>query len=164
MVGEVVPAGTPAIRLVDTRAYAATIGLMRDEVASVSPGTKARVSAGTHTTTGYVDTVSPVADPRTHDWKATLRIDAPSFPAGSSVAVELMVEAHPDTVSVPSSAVTDGRVWRMHEGTVRQVDVEVVAELRDRVLLRGLAVGDPIVRFASAPLFDGATIVELASP
>jgi multidrug efflux system membrane fusion protein len=164
-VGESVPAGAPVARVVDATSLRVVVGLLEDEVVVARDGAATfGVRSGAVTVPASLVHVAPAASPVSRDWSAELRVDGAPFPLGAPVEVHLVLPSASDAGLLPPRAVVDGAVWRFDEGTVSRVPVEVVAEHRDGLLVRGVSVGDRVVLYGGAELEDGAAVVLLEAP
>lgn len=164
-VGEAVPAGGPVARVVDPSSMRVVVGLLEDEVGFArAGGASFEVRAGATSVPAELVHVAPAADPRTRDWSAELLVAGAPFPLGVPVEVRLELPSVSDAGLLPPRAVSGGAVWRFEGGTVTRQSVDVVAEHRDGLLVRGLAVGDQVVLYAAADLEDGGSVVLLEAP
>lgn len=163
--GEAIAAGMPVARVVDLSSGKVVVGLLEDEVAAAQvEGATFVVRASAREVPASLVHVSPAADPRTLDWKAELRVEGMPFPAGTPVEVRLGLPISDAEGVVPPRSVRDGVVWRVEGTVVRRTPVEVVGEVREGLLVRGLAVGAQVVVHAADPLVDGAEVRLLSAP
>jgi len=163
--GQVVAAGAPVVRLVDTTTLVVDIGLLADEVALVAPGQPATVTSGSTEVAAIITEVAPAANPHTRDWSARLSLQPTSLPAGTPVQVVLSLPTSVQAALVPAEAVKNGEVWVVSkERVVRRHPVKVVAEDRAGLLVTGLEPGLQVVRFSTAALNEGAVVKLLEAP
>lgn len=164
-VGESVAAGSPVARVVDPSSMRVVVGLLEDEVGFAREGGASfSVRAGATSVPATLVHVAPAASPRTRDWAAELRVEGAPFPLGVPVEVRLALPSPSNAGLLPPKAVTDDTVWLFDGGTVERRSVQIVAEHRDGLLVRGVEVGDQVVLYAAADLEDGGAVVLLQAP
>ncbi len=163
--GEAVSPGIPVARVVDASSTRLEVGLLEDEVLpALAQAATFQVKAGGKSVTAELVHVSPAADPITGDWRAELRLDGSPFHPGTPAQVELVLPTVADAGLLPPEAVTDGAVWSIREDTAHRTPVDVVAEHRSGLLVRGVPVGSRVVLHAAEPLQGGERVVTLESP
>lgn len=164
-VGESVAAGAPVARVVDPSSMRVVVGLLEDEVGFARDGgARFAVRAGATSVPATLVHVAPAASPRTRDWAAELQVEGAPFPMGVPVEVTLSLPSPSDAGILPPKAVVDGGVWLFDGGWVHRRAVDIVAEHRDGLLVRGVDVGDQVVLYAAADLEDGGAVVLLHAP
>ena len=164
-VGEAVPAGAPVARVVDPSSLRVVVGLLEDEVLLAREGGASfTVRAGATSVPATLVSVAPAASPRSRDWAAELQVEGTPFPLGVPVEVTLALPAASDAGLLPPRAVSESAVWVFDGSTVSRRPVDVVAEHRAGLLVRGVAVGERVVLYAAADLHDGEAAVLLQAP
>lgn len=153
--GTVVSAGQPVLRLSESGALEAEVGLP-ETVVGQAAAARATVSAWSHPGLELPATLrelSPTADSRLRTYTARYSVpDAPAWLAqGMSVTVHLALGDARQVAALPLAAVTDRgggpMVWLVDKGggAVSAHDVRVLAIRDDVAMVDGLASGDLVV-------------------
>lgn len=134
-----------------------------DDILKVSPGQRVLLRHEGHTGTplpATVDRITPKGDPETKTFRVHLALppDTP-LKVGMSVEANIVVAEAKGALVVPAEAIANNHVFKVEDGEVRQVAVEVGIRGTDRVEVKGaLAPGDLIVSPPQAGLSDGDTV------
>jgi HlyD family secretion protein len=154
--GELVATGAPAFVVIDTSTVMAEASVSQDMVQQIRQGEPVAVSVDTaaepHRLRGVVDTISPVADPRSQGYliKVAVRNPSGSLMPGMFARVSFPVENRTNVLVVPNSAVVT-------ESGVDYVYVVVQGAVQKQSVGTGIA-NDAVTEITSG-LDDGALVV-----
>ncbi|ARO13702.1 protein secretion protein [Ketogulonicigenium robustum] len=175
--GDVVSAGTPVMRMVDTTRREVLVDLPESYAAALQTGQQFRISIrteGVAPVTGSLRLIEPVSDASLRFRRAHLALpeDAPTAYRVGMIANVALEGAGSALLTLPTSAVIAGptpAVWRVSTNgagtrTVTRTDVSLGETLQstaaeDRVVIAGgLNAGDEIVVRGVNSLTDGQTV------
>ncbi len=107
-----------------------------------------------------VDRITPKGDPETKTFRVHLALPADTpLKVGMSVEANIVVAEAKGALVVPAEAISSNHVFKVEDGEVRQIAVEVGIRGTDRVEVKGaLAPGDLIVSPPQAGLGDGDNV------
>lgn len=127
--------GQPAFTVVDLTRLRAVVNLPERDLARVRPGLVATLASAYDVNlggAGTVERVSPVVDPTTGTFRATIRLDPTSaLRPGQFVSVRVEVDRHADVLTVPRRAL----VWEEGKAYVfRLAEVTPEEEAKEKEL------------------------------
>ncbi len=166
--GDFVTLNQPLFELVDFGSIVARVFVPEKELANVSPGQEARISApslGAELYAGKIDRIAPVVDPKSGTVKVTVALSRhEGLRPGLYVDVQLVVATRPDALLIPKRALVYDQdqvfVYRLEDGDkVERVRLE--PRLEDKSFVEpaaGFAAGDRLVVAGQAGLKDGARV------
>jgi multidrug efflux pump subunit AcrA (membrane-fusion protein) len=172
--GEMAPAGTPLITVMDTSSLIAKLHLSQAMVQRMKVGDKAQVVVrGVDAPIdGTVSLISPALDPGSTTVEVWVKLTNPDgkLKAGTPVHVAIVGRTVPDALQVPTSALLtadDGSLGVMvvdSDSTAHLKPVTIGIRLPDTVqILSGIGPGDLVIDTGGYGLQDG-TKVKLAAP
>jgi RND family efflux transporter MFP subunit len=173
--GTLVTPGQTVLRLVETTAPEARIGVPQDVADDLAPGSRHRFRIGERLIEGELLQLLPEVDARTRTVTALFALDeAGAPPAGSMVELELDRAVLASGYWLPLTALTEAQrgLWsvfvvRSQDGvdiTERRL-VEVLHTDRDRVYAQGtLADGERIVVTGMQRIVPGQAVVSVVAP
>lgn len=144
--GQVVSAGTPVVRVAQTKEKEVVIGIPEDRVDTVRAITDVKVrtwAKPTETIPGKLRELSPVADPATRTYAA--RIAIPNAPEdlrlGMTAYVAFSSKPTNQSIKLPLSALHKDKantaVWVIDKDTVKLVPVQVAGTSGNEILISG---------------------------
>ncbi|KAA3607296.1 MAG: efflux RND transporter periplasmic adaptor subunit [Planctomycetota bacterium] len=173
--GEVVDAGQPLLRLLESDALEARIGMAPTAAAQLEIGQTLPLDVGKRQVSARVKALLPELDPATRTQIVVLALSADSGAyAGQVVRLGWQDVVKSDGFWVPHSALQRGEkgLWQVFslvnhgdsETKLRLHAVEVLHTEADRALIRGsLQAGDRIVATGTHRFAQGQTVAELDS-
>jgi multidrug efflux pump subunit AcrA (membrane-fusion protein) len=172
--GEMAPAGTPLVTVMDTSSLIAKLHLSQAMVQRMKVGDKAQVVVrGVDAPIdGTVSLISPALDPGSTTVEIWVKLTNPDgrLKAGTPVHVAIVGHTVPDALQVPTSALLtadDGSLGVMvvdSDSTAHLKPVTIGIRLPDSVqILSGISPGDLVIDTGGYGLQDG-TKVKLAAP
>jgi membrane fusion protein (multidrug efflux system) len=175
--GDFVTVNQTLFHMVDFDSIVARVYVPEKELARLSPGQPARITAdavGSRHFSGSVDRISPVVDPGTGTVKVTVAIPLQQgLRPGMYVVVELVTAVHADAVLVPKRALVydNDQIFIFRLAEDRKVErLEVVPELEssewiepgfpdaDQAARAPIAPGDQVVVAGQTGLKDGGRV------
>lgn len=139
-----------------------------EDISLVKPGQQVLIRADAFpgkTFTAKVSEITPKGDPvgRSYRVRILLPSDTP-LRIGMTSECNIIISRDDHALLLPSSAVANGKVWRIEEGRARQVAISAGAKSNDRVqVLQGLATADVVLLDGTAT--PGANPrIEIAGP
>lgn len=171
--GTVLGAGQPVLRLVETVAPEARIGIPEEVIPSLEIGNPQTLQLGSKTLQGTVTAILPEIDPQTRTQEVVFRLDgvaATAMTPGQTVRVTLTETTPAQGFWLPTAALTQGirGLWTSYVLTpsaqenryeVQQQAVEIVHQEDSRVLVRGtLQAGDRLVASGTHRLVPGQIV------
>lgn len=168
-VGEMAPAGTPLITVMDTSSLIAKLHLSQAMVQRMKVGDKAQVVVrGLESPIeGSVSLISPALDPGSTTVEIWVKLTNPDgkLKAGTPVHVAIVGRTVPDALQVPTSALLtseDGSLGVMvvdSDGTAHLKPVTIGIRLPDTVqILSGIGPGDLVIDTGGYGLQDGTKV------
>jgi HlyD family secretion protein len=167
--GEMAPAGTPLITVMDTTSLIAKLHLSQAVTQRMKLGDKAEVTIPgmTDAIEGAVSLLSPALDPGSTTVEVWVKLKNPDgqLKAGTPVHIAIVGRTVPDALQVPASALLtsdDGTLGVMvvsADGTAHLKPVTVGIRLPDTVqILTGIASGDLVIDTGGYGLQDGTKV------
>ncbi len=168
-VGEMAPAGTPLVTVMDTSSLIAKLHLSQAMVQRMKVGDKAQVTVhGLDTPIqGAVSLISPALDPGSTTVEIWVKLTNPDakLKAGAPAHVAIVGRTVPNALQVPTSALLpadDGSLSVMvvdSQSTARLKPVTIGIRLPDTVqILSGIAPGDLVIDTGGYGLQDGTKV------
>lgn len=163
--GEVVAPGTPVVMIVDPAATEVEIDTPENVFAAIEVGMAVSLDfplSGRTDVEGTVVRSAGVAPGMGRLFPVVVRVDDTSVVAGMAAEVRFSLPEEPG-VAVPLAAILDpvgsaSTVFRVVDEEVERVPVSVVRVAGDLAVVRGIALGDPIVSGGVASLVDGQRV------
>lgn len=154
-VGQVVAAGTPVLRVAETREKEVVIGIPEDQVELLRQVKDIRIHLWADPATvieGTLRELSPVADPVSRTFTARIALPAESAQVrlGMTAYVTFVSKIPPGMIRVPLSALVLDKlttsVWVVEKGAVSLVPVQITGPAgNDMLLSGGVSAGQVIV-------------------
>jgi RND family efflux transporter MFP subunit len=170
--GAFIQAGSPVVRLLDTKAFEVTAGVPARYVTTITPGQRMEATLETgEELTVEVRAVLPLEDPSTRT--RAVRFAAPELgdignvAVGQSLTIMVPVGAARDVLSVPKDALVQARggwtAFVAADGKAEPRQVSLGVAIGDRYeVLSGLAEGDLVVVRGNERLRPGQDIAPTA--
>lgn len=160
--GALVGPERPVLTLADLDTVAVEVGLTEQELLRVREARSARIESSNlpgKVAQGTVDGVANRSDPGTGTYRMRIRVEnreQPPFLGGMVVQVRIPWTRLEQVIVVPAAAILDiddaPRLFVLKGGSVREVTLEVLARVDERVAVRAI---DPGVSAAAANDGDG---------
>lgn len=171
--GAIIVPGQQVLRLVESGATEARIGLPQDVAADLGRDDAFSFRVGTRRSAGRLLAILPEVDPATRTVTALFALDDTTLPAGSTVELALERAVPVPGFWLPLSALTEAQrgLWSVYvledgaEGSVtdRRL-VEVIHTERDRVYVSGtLRAGDRVVSTGTQRIVPGQIVDGVAA-
>ncbi|KQY13845.1 efflux RND transporter periplasmic adaptor subunit [Rhizobium sp. Root482] len=168
-IGQVVGSGTPVLTVAVDGGKEVLIAVPETEIAQFKPGNAVEVrfwSSAKLVLEGKIREIAGSADPQSRTFAVRISLpDDPGVLLGMTAGIEATVEAGPQTVSLPLSALAqqDDRpiVWRVDraEATVHAHPVEIAGFTDDGVrIAKGLEAGDMVVSAGTQFMTEGLKV------
>ncbi|WRH64426.1 MAG: efflux RND transporter periplasmic adaptor subunit [Fuscovulum sp.] len=162
--GTVVSVGTPILTLAGILGREAVLDVPAEFLALLNPGDVFTITGrGSDPVQGVLRLVEPVADKGTRSRRLRLTLQDPpeSYRIGSLISAQLAANAA-DVITVPASAIVDGKVWVVgDQRNVAQVPVTVGAASGSRIVITGgIQSGQEIVVRGVHSLTEGQSVGE----
>ena len=167
--GEMAPAGTPLITVMDTTSLIAKLHLSQTVTQRMKVGDKAEVTVPgmSDSIEGTVSLISPALDPGSTTVEVWVKLKNPDgqLKSGTPVHVAIVGRTVPDALQVPASALItndDGTLGVMvvsGDGTAHMKPVTIGIRLPDTVqILSGVGSGDLVIDAGGYGLQDGTKV------
>lgn len=167
--GALITPGRTVLRLVETQAPEARVGIPQDVADDLAPGARHRFRSGTRTVEGTLLQLLPEVDPRTRTITAVFALDEGAPAAGSVVELELERAVAAAGFWLPLTALTEAQrgLWSVYvlrpegaEDVAERRLVEVVHTEGDRVYVQGtLEDGERVVVAGTQRVVPGQAVV-----
>src|SRR5690606_28051431 len=170
----VVPAGTPLIDVGDASGIEVVVDVLSTDAVRIRPGAAMRILdwGGNSTIDGQVRLVEPAAfteisalgvEEQRVNVVGDLIDPPPQLGDGYRVEAQIVVDAVPEAIRVPSSALFQvGEGWALfvvEGGRAVQRSVEIgIRGITDAQVLGGVAPGETVILFPSDQLQDGSPV------
>ena len=162
-VGEVVQAGDVLLWVGQDRPYRITAEVDEEDIPRVAPGQRALITADAfpdRVLEGEVSEVTPMGDPINKNYRVRILLPEESpLLVGMTTEVNILARVEEKALLVPETALDDGAVWVVEDGTARRRPITVgvfgegMAEILD-----GLSDGETVILDPPADLADGAAV------
>lgn len=171
--GHVVAAGSPVVRIAQTKEKEVVIGVPEDRVDALRQTSDVRVRTWAQPDRVFdaiVREVSPVADPATRTY--TFRVAVPDAPEdlrlGMTAYVTFSATNPNSLISIPMTALVQDKsstaVWIVENGAVRMIPVAIAGASGNEILIaNGLMPGQTVVTAGVHMLKPGQKVSVLAS-
>jgi RND family efflux transporter MFP subunit len=167
--GALITPGRTVLRLVETEAPEARVGVPQDVADDLAPGARHRFRSGTSTVGGTLLHLLPEVDTRTRTITAVFALDEGAPAAGSVVELELERAVAATGFWLPLTALTEAQrgLWSVYvlrpegsEDVAERRLVEVVHTEGDRVYVQGtLEDGERVVVAGTQRVVPGQAVV-----
>ena len=162
-VGELIPANQPVFWLSCGKSLRISAEVDEEDIALVQPGQKVLIRADAfpeQTYEGSVQNITPKGDPVSRSYRVRIEFSEETpLMIGMTAETNIIIRETPEALLLPSSAVTQGNVWRVEEGRLVKHKVTVGAKgLKETEILSGIEVDDVIVLKPDAELKEGMKI------
>lgn len=161
--GEVVAAGSPLLRLVDTRSLEVQARAPAQAALELEAGTAVQLRAGTAMLASQLRTVVPVGDSGSRQLELRVALQEVNWPVGSAVEVAIPERQAHQGIAVPRDALVQRGeqtfVFRIAQGKAERLEVRTGAGLGDQVEVSGaIDDGDQLVIRGAERLRDGQEV------
>jgi multidrug efflux system membrane fusion protein len=169
-VGQVVAAGTPVLRVAETREKEVVIGIPEDQVELLRQVKDIRIHLWADPATvieGTLRELSPVADPVSRTFTARIALPAESAQVrlGMTAYVTFVSKIPPGMIRVPLSALVRDKlttsVWVVEQGAVSLVPVQITGPAGNDMLLSGGASAGQVIVTAGVNLLKSGQKVTI---
>jgi RND family efflux transporter MFP subunit len=154
-VGQVVAAGTPVVRVAQTKDVDVVLGIPEDKVNSIRQMTDIKVRLWANpdvAITAALRELSPIADPATRTFTAKLALPATTkeLKLGMTATATFSAKDVPTAIKLPLTALFQEKgvtsVWVVESGVVRLVPITLAGSTEQSVLVAsGLKAGQTVV-------------------
>lgn len=161
--GQVAAAGLPVFEIADTKVLEAQSEVPEDSLASLAPGAQAKLSFPALpglTVLAEVTSIAPRANPATRGFAITLLLKEPPAQVlpGMIAVLDFSTKLPAEGMVIPRRCLADGYVYVAESSTARKRAVEVIQDLGEDVVVKGLQSSDQIISSGQEYLEDGASI------
>jgi multidrug efflux pump subunit AcrA (membrane-fusion protein) len=159
--GELLPAGYPVI-LVQSDNQSATVGLTQEDAVKVCVGTLAKITVNNEVYSGKVTNINQTPDESTMTFTADISIDTDKkFYIGSIADVQLITGNSLGIYLEIPHILNDGEnyVYILEEGKSIRKNIEVLAIVDDKALVKGLSDNDELIINGTDNIKDGSLVM-----
>lgn len=151
-VGEGVSMGAPAIVIANTDNLFAEVDIPEKLVSKLNKGVKIGVTVDNKMVDGFIDSISPVADPKTHNYTVKIKLIGKdkNIKPGMFAKIKVVVDKKSKVISVPNQSIMSDNgiqyVFLVADGKVVKRNVKIgVSNDRYSETIEGLIEGDSMI-------------------
>lgn len=168
-IGEFIPVNQPVFWISCCDGLRISTEVDEEDIALVREGQEVAIRADAfpgQVFDGTVQNITPKGDPVSRSYRVRVSLDPDTkLMIGMTAETNIIIRKKDDALLVPRSAVENGKILLMQEGTVKEQAVETGIESTEAIeIISGLNEGDQIVMNAQAEIEPGDHIKTVLKP
>lgn len=162
-VGQIINTGTPVFWMSCCAPLRISAEVDEEDISQVKIGQKVLIRSDAFSGkifSGRIQAMTPKGDPIARSYRVRVEFtEETPLQIGMTAETNIIIEEKKDALLVPSSAVTDEKIWVVEEGNVRQKPVTTGIKTVDyKEILEGITESDVVILNPSDSLSDGQNI------